>query len=45
MTMDGMADMDDVTIALEHVLAAAKDHRRASRVVDDSALTPSSGGV
>ena len=46
MTVDGMADIDDVTVALEAVLAALrKGSASTSRSVDNSALTPSRGSV
>ena len=46
MTVDGMADIDDVTAALEAVLASRrKDSAGTSRSVDNSALTPSKGSV
>jgi adenylate kinase len=46
MTVDGMAEMDDVTASLEAVLAMLKkESGRTSRTVDNSALTPSNGSV
>lgn len=46
MSVDGMAEMDEVTASLEAVLAELRHHTtKTSRTVDDSALTPSSGGV
>lgn len=46
MSVDGMADMDDVTASLETVLAALrKTTSPSSRTVDAGALTPSGGGV
>jgi adenylate kinase len=46
LSVDGMADMDDVTSSLEAVLAKLrKNTGPASRTVDNSALTPSSGSV
>lgn len=46
MSVDGMADMDDVTASLEMVLAnLRKTTSPSSRTVDAGALTPSGGGV
>ena len=46
MSVDGMADMDEVTISLEAVLASLREKiGGASRAVDDSTLTPLNGSV
>lgn len=46
MSVDGMAEMNAVTSALERVISSLRRNSAAtSRTVDDSALTPSSGGV
>lgn len=46
MSVDGMADMDDVTASLEAVLTNLRTKTSAtSRTVDASALTPSGGSV
>ena len=46
MSVDGMADMDEVTTSLETVLAGLREKiGGASRPVDDSTLTPLSGSV
>ncbi len=46
MTVDGMAEMDDVTASLEAILARLPGRSgTASRSVDNSALTPTGGGV
>ena len=46
MSVDGMADMDEVTTSLEAVLAGLRETiSGASRAVDDRTLTPSRGSV
>ena len=46
MSVDGMADMNEVTASLEAVLSVLKTEAgRTSRTVDNSALTPSGGSV
>ena len=46
MSVDGMADMDDVTSSLETVLAGLRTKNvKTSQSVDVSALTPSDGSV
>lgn len=46
MSVDGMADIDEVTSALEAILTDLKSRSVGrSRTVDDGALTPSPGGV